>query len=66
LALRDQNWRAYSNRSYAYYLKGMYPQASADLEAAAAISPEARQVAQIRGMINERSLRPSVIVEEHR
>ena len=66
LALRDGNWRAYSNRSYAYYLKGMYAQANTDLEAAAAISPEARQVAQIRGMINERSLRPSVIVEEHR
>ena len=65
LALNDQNWRAYSNRSYAYYLKGMYAQANADLEAAAQFSPNARQVQQIRGMINERSLRPTVIVEEH-
>jgi tetratricopeptide (TPR) repeat protein len=65
LAINDQNWRAYSNRSYAYYLKGMYAQASADLEAAATFSPNARQVQQIRGMINERNLRPSVIVEEH-
>ena len=65
IALNAQNWRAYSNRSYAYYLKGMYTKASADLEAAAAFSPNARQVQQIRGMINERSLRPSVIVEEH-
>jgi len=65
LAINDQNWRAYSNRSYAYYLKGMYAKASADLEAAATFSPNARQVQQIRGMINERSLRPSVIVEEH-
>src|SRR4029079_11463394 len=65
IELNAQNWRAYSNRSYAYYLKGMYTQASADLEAAAAFSPNARQVQQIRGMINERSLRPSVIVEEH-
>src|ERR1044072_7689645 len=33
--LNPQNWRAYSNRSYAYYLKGMYTKASADLDAAA-------------------------------
>jgi tetratricopeptide (TPR) repeat protein len=65
IELNAQNWRAYSNRSYAYYLKGMYTQASADLEAAATFSPNARQVQQIRGMINERSLKPSVIVEEH-
>jgi tetratricopeptide (TPR) repeat protein len=66
LAINDHNWRAFSNRSYAFYLKGMYVQASVDLDSAAAISPNARQVEQIRGMINERSLRPSVIMEEHR
>ena len=65
IELNAQNWRAYSNRSYAYYLKGMYSKASADLELAATFSPNARQVQQIRGMINERNLRPSVIVEEH-
>jgi hypothetical protein len=64
--LGERNWRAYSNRSYAFYLKGMYAQANADLEAAASISPNARQVMQIRGMINERNLRPSVIMEDHR
>lgn len=66
LTLNEANWRAYSNRSYAYYLKGQYAQAVEDLEAAAAISPNARQVLQIRGMINERSLQPSVTMEEHR
>jgi tetratricopeptide (TPR) repeat protein len=66
LELNDRNWRAYSNRAYAHYLKGMLTEASADLEAAAAISPNARQVVQIRGMINERSLQPSITVEEHR
>jgi tetratricopeptide (TPR) repeat protein len=66
LEINEKNWRAYSNRSYAFYLKGMYAQANADLEAAAAISPNARQVMQIRGMINERNLRPSVIMEDHR
>jgi hypothetical protein len=57
---------AYSNRSYAFYLKGMYAQAHSDLEMAASTSPNARQVEQIRGMINERNLRPSVIMEDHR
>jgi tetratricopeptide (TPR) repeat protein len=66
LEVSENNWRAYSNRSYAFYLKGMYAQANADLEMAASISPNARQVAQIRGMINERNLRPSVIMEDHR
>lgn len=66
LALNERNWRAYSNRAYAHYLKGMLAEATADLGAAAAISPNARQVVQIRGMINERNLQPSVTMEEHR
>jgi tetratricopeptide (TPR) repeat protein len=65
LALNNRNWRAYSNRAYAYLLKLKFTEASADLDAAAEISPNARQVQQIRGMINERSLQPSVTVEEH-
>jgi tetratricopeptide (TPR) repeat protein len=65
LALKE-NWRAYSNRSYAFYLKGQYAKAHEDLEIAASINPEARQIATIRGMINERSLRPTVIMEDHR
>lgn len=63
LSLSAVNWRAYSNRSYAYYLKGLYAQAAADLETAAAINPDARAVATLRAMINERTLRPSVILE---
>jgi tetratricopeptide (TPR) repeat protein len=64
LALNDRTWQAYSNRSYAYWLKGMYAQAEDDLEAAEALSPRARQIAQIRGMINEAGLRPHVTVED--
>lgn len=66
IAIKENNWRAYSNRSYAFYLKGLYKQAHDDLEIAASLNPEARQVAKIRGMINEKSLRPSVIMEDHR
>ena len=65
LAINDANWRAYSNRSYAYYLKGLYVQADSDLTIAIGINPAARQVAQIRGMINERTLQPSITMEEH-
>ncbi len=65
LKINDENWRAYNNRSYAYYLKGRYRQADADLKKALAINPNARQMATIRGMINERTLQPSVILEEH-
>ena len=65
LTLNERNWRAYSNRSYAYLMKGRFTEAVSDLEAAAAINPNARQILQIRGMINERSLQPSVTMEEH-
>jgi len=66
ITIWEGNWRAYSNRSYAFYLKGLYKKAHEDLEIAASINPEARQIAKIRGMINERSLQPSVIMEDHR
>jgi tetratricopeptide (TPR) repeat protein len=66
LSLNESNWRAYSNRSYAYLLKGEYAAARVDLDAAAAIAPAAPQVLQIRAMLNERSLTPRVIMEEQR
>lgn len=64
LAIDDGNWRAFSNRSFAYWIKGQLAAAEADLEAAQALNPYARQVAQIRGMINESGLRPRIRIEE--
>jgi tetratricopeptide (TPR) repeat protein len=64
LAINDKNWRAYSNRSFAYWLKGEYSEAQFDLDTASAMSPGARQVAQIRGMINQMRLRPNIVMEE--
>lgn len=65
LTLNSRNWRAFNNRSYAYTLKGMYSEAMFDIDAAATLNPTARQVAQIKGMINERTLQPRVIIEDH-
>lgn len=65
LEINDENWHAWSNRSYAYWLKKMYSAATTDLEAAVAINPDARQVAQIRGMLNEVTLMPRVEVQDH-
>lgn len=65
LRMSSNNWRAYSNRSYAYFLKGMFAEATIDLDSAASINPKARQVLQIRGMINEQGLQPRVIMEDH-
>jgi tetratricopeptide (TPR) repeat protein len=65
LGVNDANWRAYSNRAYAYYLKKMFDEADADLDIALSINPNARQMPQIRGMMNERRLRGRVTVEEH-
>jgi len=66
IAINDANWRAYSNRSYAYYLKGRYREADSDLAIAIDMNPLARQIAQLRGMINERTLQPNITVEDHR
>ena len=65
LGINDVNWRAYSNRAYAYYLKRMFDQADADLDVALSINPNAKQMPQIRGMMNERRLRGRVTTEEH-
>jgi tetratricopeptide (TPR) repeat protein len=65
LAVIDVNWRAYSNRAYAYYLKRMFDEADADLDIALSINPNAKQMPQIRGMMNERRLRGRVTMEEH-
>lgn len=65
LSLNRNNWRAYSNRAYAYLLKGMYSEATFDVDAAAAINPRAEQVMTIKGLINESSLQPRVIMEDH-
>jgi tetratricopeptide (TPR) repeat protein len=65
LAIDSRNWRAFSNRAYAYWLKGAYAEARFDVDAAAALSPKARQVAQIRGMLNEAGLTPTVTMEDH-
>ena len=65
LRLEGRNWRAYSNRSYAYFLLGLLSEATYDLDAATSMNPNARQVLQLRGMINERGLIPRVIMEDH-
>ena len=65
LTINDANWRAYSNRAYAYYLKRMFEQADADLDVALSLNPSAKQMPQIRGMMNERRLRGRVTMEEH-
>ena len=66
IALREDNWRAYSNRSYAYYLKGKFKEAHDDLDIASSINPDAPTIEKIRGLINEKSLRPSITMEDHR
>jgi len=65
LALNDGNWRAYSNRAYAYYLKRNFDEADRDLDRALLLNPKARQMPEIRGMMNERRLRGRVTIEEH-
>jgi hypothetical protein len=43
----------------------MFDEADADLDMALSLNPNANQMPQIRGMMNERRLRGRVTVEEH-
>ena len=65
ISINEKNWRAYSNRAYAHYLKRQFDQADSDLDVALTLNPNARQMPQIRGMMNERRLRGRVTMEEH-
>ena len=64
IEINDTNWQAWSNRSYAYWLKAMYDLAASDLNRAMEINDQARQLSQIRGMLNESGLRPRIIMED--
>jgi tetratricopeptide (TPR) repeat protein len=65
LEIDSRNWHAYSNRAYAYYLSLKFKEADDDLDRALALNPSARQMPQIRGMLNERRLRGRVTMEDH-
>ena len=65
LEVDGKNWNAYSNRAYAYYLSRKFDKADEDLDKALELNPDARQMPQIRGMLNERRLRGRVTIEEH-
>lgn len=64
IELNDRNWRAWSNRSYAYWLMRDYELAGEDLEVAASINDRARQLGRIRGMLNEAGLVPRITMED--
>jgi tetratricopeptide (TPR) repeat protein len=65
LSLNPENWRTYSNRAHAYFLKQQYADADRDNAEAAARSPNAAHVQMIRKLLNERLLQPAVVIEEH-
>jgi tetratricopeptide (TPR) repeat protein len=65
LQLDDRNWRVYTARARAYFLKGMFAEAKRDNDAAAAINPSSAHVKELRGKLNEQLLRPEVILEDH-
>ncbi len=65
LAINSRNWKTYSNRAAAFAIKGLYSEAIFDLDAATALKPKARNIRLLREYLNERRLRPKVIMEEH-
>jgi len=65
LEMNSHNWKTYCNRAAAFAIKGLYSEATFDLDAASAINPTARNVKLLRQFLNELRLRPRVIMEEH-
>ncbi len=64
LEIDESNWHAWSNRSYAYWLQEQYDRAGEDLQRAMDLNDGARELAQIRGMLNEAALRPRIQMED--
>lgn len=64
IALNEDDWRAWGNRSFAYWLKGEYGLAGADLERATSLNENARSLFRIRGMLNESGLQPRIEMED--
>ena len=64
IEISEHNWQAFSNRSYAYWLQARYELAAEDLNRAMALNDRARQLGQIRGMLNEAGLTPRIIMED--
>jgi tetratricopeptide (TPR) repeat protein len=64
LEIDDANWHAWSNRSYAYWLQRQYDRAGDDLQRAMDLNDNARELAQIRGMLNEVALQPRIQMED--
>ncbi len=65
LGITSDNWRVLSARSQAYFLKGFLAESVRDHAAAAAINSDAAHVKMMGGLINERRLKPEVVMEDH-
>jgi hypothetical protein len=65
LELDDRNWRVYTVRARAYFVKRMFVEAARDNDTAATINPDSAHVRELRGKLNEALLRPQVILEDH-
>jgi len=68
LELDDDNWRALSNRAYAYVKLGRYEEAEPDLSKAEEIAPQSRTVKVVRSMLLDATnpVAPLVIIDDRR
>jgi tetratricopeptide (TPR) repeat protein len=68
LAVNQRNWRALCNRALAYVRLGRYGEASADLDLAQAIAPNATALKEVRGLLLDATdpVRPSVTIDDRR
>lgn len=68
LAENDRNWRALSNRAFAYLKVGRYDDAQVDIDRALSIAPNARVVKIVRGMLLDETnpVAPSITIDDRR
>jgi tetratricopeptide (TPR) repeat protein len=65
LDINTGNWRSYANRSRAYLMLGMYAEAVADHDAAAALNPNSAYVRMMRDMLADHAAREAETLAEH-
>lgn len=68
LSEHDRNWRALSNRALVFVKTGRYDEARADLDRGQEISPGARSLREVRGMLLDATepVEESIVIDDRR
>ena len=68
IAINDRSWRAYSNRALVYLRLARYEEAAADVERGQELSPDARILKVVKGLLLDETqpVSPTIVIDDRR